>query len=40
MIEGVTDEQFNEILKAIIIIIEQSESKEEALKELEELLNN
>lgn len=38
MTEGMTDEQFNIVLKLIIQIIKDSESKEDAVKKIEELL--
>ncbi|MDO5650060.1 MAG: hypothetical protein Q4G11_05590 [Gallicola sp.] len=36
--QGMTDEQFKSFIKAIIIIIEKSETNEEAIKHLETLL--
>lgn len=39
MEEGMTNEQFNKVLKMIIQIIKDSESKEEAIKKIEDILN-
>lgn len=36
--DGMTDKQFEKVLKMIIQIIEDSESKEEALEKVKELL--
>lgn len=36
--EEMTDEQFNLVLKLIIQVIKDSESKEDAVKKIEELL--
>ena len=38
--EGMTNEQFRTVLEMIIKIIEKSETKEEAVKEIRALLNN
>lgn len=35
--EGMTDEQFNFVLKLIVQLIKGSESKEDAVKKIEEL---
>lgn len=35
--EGMTDEQFNFVLKLIVQLIKDSESKEDAVKKIEEL---
>ncbi len=37
--EGMTNEQFRTVLEMIIKIIEKSETKEEAVKEIRALLN-
>lgn len=37
-VEGVTNEQFNTVLKMIITIIKSSESKEDAVKKIEALI--
>lgn len=37
--EGMTNEQFRTVLEMIIEIIEKSETKEEAVKEIRALLN-
>lgn len=39
MEEGMTNDQFNKVLKMIIQIIKDSESKEEAIKKIEDILN-
>lgn len=36
--EGMTDEQFNFVLKLIVQLIKGSESKEDAVKKIEELI--
>lgn len=36
--EGMTDEQFNFVLKLIVQLIKDSESKEDAVKKIEELI--
>lgn len=38
--EGMTDQQFEAAIKLIIALIERSESKEEAIKEIRGLLKN
>lgn len=35
--EGITDEQFNKILKMIVSIIEKCETKEEAINKIKEI---
>ena len=37
--EGMTNEQFRAVLKMIIQIIKDTDSKEEMIKKIEELLN-
>ena len=37
--EGMTNEQFRVVLKMVIQIIKDSESKEEMIKKIEDLLN-
>lgn len=37
--DGMTNEQFNKVLMMIITIIEQAETKEEAIKKIKELLS-
>ncbi len=37
--EGMTNEQFRVVLKMVIQIIKDSESKEETIKKIEDLLN-
>lgn len=39
MEERMTNDQFNKVLKMIIQIIKDSESKEEAIKKIEDILN-
>ena len=39
MEEGMTNDQFNKVLKMIIQIIKDSDSKEEAIKKIEDILN-
>lgn len=39
MEERMTNNQFNKVLKMIIQIIKDSESKEEAIKKIEDILN-
>lgn len=36
--EGMTDEQFNFVLKLIVQLIKDSENKEDAVKKIEELI--
>ena len=38
MEEGMTNDQFNKVLKMIIQIVKDSESKEEAIKKIEDIL--
>ena len=40
MEEGMTNEQFNKVLKMIIQIIKDSTDKQDAIKKIEALLNN
>lgn len=40
MSNGMTNQQFETVLKMIITIIKQSETKEDAIKEIETLLHN
>ena len=37
--EGMTNEQFRTVLKMIVTIIEQAESKEEAIEKIEALID-
>lgn len=39
MEKRMTNDQFNKVLKMIIQIIKDSESKEEAIKKIEDILN-
>ena len=39
MTDRMTNEQFNKVLKMIIQIIKDSETKEEAIKKIEDILN-
>lgn len=39
MTDRITNEQFNKVLKTIIQIIKDSETKEEAIKKIEDILN-
>lgn len=39
MSNGMTNQQFEKVLKMIIQIIKDSETKEEAIKKIEDLLN-
>lgn len=39
MDENMTNEQFDKVLKMIIQIIKDSDTKEEAIKKIEEILN-
>lgn len=39
MEKGMTNDQFNKVLKMIIQIIKDSDSKEEAIKKIEDILN-
>lgn len=36
--EGMTNQQFNQVLKMIVQIIKDSENKEDAVKKIEELI--
>lgn len=37
--EGMTNQQFNQVLKMILQIIKDSDNKEDAIKKIEELIN-